>query len=521
MVISLLFHKHRKWATGIVIIALIVLFEGPHLANSIVKYMLISRLHTLGLQGITIDQVSITPRHLKLSRIHLSNPNFDSIAIDKIEADFALSDWIFGTLKKLTVIGTNISAHSNHFSVSIPTFSITAKREQDSDQFSLVVNMVCHELSLSEYGKLIYPLILDIQGNGTIEDIHLTKISLSTDMTPEPMLVASGKFKPHEQQGTLQISKAHINLKNLYDLTPFLKGLGIAIDPKSINGITQVTGGLFWSGNWLSPKSSLIFSLKGIGFKSPKYAVSDLTGTLKILNLNPFATPPHQILKAKRIKLPSLDINDAHLDFSFNQDGDLTLNQLIFRTMDADITVHDIRALSKNIKDGVDLKFKFDGINLTDLLKLADIPGLAGTAKLSGNGAFKVTSEEFMLTQLFLHSISKEGHLAYTPHGTETVSRKDGDPKGALLALEALQDFRFTVLETTINSNALKEMRATIKIHGFNPKMLNGFPFEFTITTTGKLKELILNTLQNFQLPTNMNQLSKTLNNRLKSGKQN
>ena len=46
---------------------------------------------------------------------------------------------------------------------------------------------------------------------------------------------------------------------------------------------------------------------------------------------------------------------------------------------------------------------------------------------------------------------------------------------------------------------------------GSNPNVLNGYPFEFNIVTTGKLKDLVMNTLQHMKPPTDLKQLNQAI----------
>ena len=155
----------------------------------------------------------------------------------------------------------------------------------------------------------------------------------------------------------------------------------------------------------------------------------------------------------------------------------------------------------------------FENIELADILKLTDLKTLSGRAKLAGNASMSYDLQGGLdVNQAELHSISETGLIQYQPADGKIEASHLGQG-GASMAFQVLDNLNFTVFNVRLEHLADNpaEMQGIVKMLGSNPKVLNGYPFEFNIVTTGKLKDLVINTLHHMKPPTDLGKLNQAI----------
>ncbi|MBX9743820.1 MAG: YdbH domain-containing protein, partial [Chlamydiales bacterium] len=209
-------------------------------------------------------------------------------------------------------------------------------------------------------------------------------------------------------------------------------------------------------------------------------------------------TKNNQLLTFQELSLDSFRLEKGELRYalSFSPPTNIlpTFSSLQFSAFGGSFHLDNFKLSDpKNLKKGITFSAAFDHINLAPLVKLADIPSLRVEGKLIGHGLFIADQDGITILDMMASSLPGGGILQY--HAPASVKSPESK-----LFLEALQDFRYTHLTMTLKPTNLlkKKSQGIIKILGSSPKVLNGYPFEININTTGRLQDLISNGLNNF-----------------------
>lgn len=118
-------------------------------------------------------------------------------------------------------------------------------------------------------------------------------------------------------------------------------------------------------------------------------------------------------------------------------------------------------------------------IDLQRLLALIDLPGLAGTGRLSGKLPISWTGGQPVVRDGQLQS-TIAGQLRYQPSTPVTDN----------IGLQALHDFRYSRLGLGVNYDADGQYRLALKLDGHNPELYIGHPIAFKLNINGALPGL-------------------------------
>lgn len=118
-------------------------------------------------------------------------------------------------------------------------------------------------------------------------------------------------------------------------------------------------------------------------------------------------------------------------------------------------------------------------VDLERLLAMIDMPGLAGTGRLSGKLPVSWTDSQVVVRDGQLQSIV-EGQLRYQP----------STPVADNIGLQALRDFRYSRLDLGVNYDADGQYRLVLKLDGHNPQLYSGHPIAFNMNINGALPGL-------------------------------
>jgi hypothetical protein len=91
----------------------------------------------------------------------------------------------------------------------------------------------------------------------------------------------------------------------------------------------------------------------------------------------------------------------------------------------------------------------------------------------------------------------EDGYVSYSGQAAEAAAQSN---EQANLAFRALENLRYRVLELSLNGPLTGEMEAGLNIEGFNPDVLNGYPFRFDIDLSADLLRLLRDTTQGFRV---------------------
>jgi hypothetical protein len=122
-------------------------------------------------------------------------------------------------------------------------------------------------------------------------------------------------------------------------------------------------------------------------------------------------------------------------------------------------------------------------IDLEQILLIVDQEGLGGSGRLSGNIPIRLVDSTVAIDEGRLKNTTR-GHIGYDT-GQETVPQLDN------IAMQALRDFRYDLLDATLDYQPNGDYRIGARLEGRNPELYNGYPIAFNINLTGTLPGLL------------------------------
>lgn len=226
---------------------------------------------------------------------------------------------------------------------------------------------------------------------------------------------------------------------------------------------------------------------------------SDLTTKFNKVDLAKLITLSPDLLK----KLPLI----AEWQKTMILNGTIALHNLSLKDKDISfqapflggtIVLKEITPLDSQLLSNIKASAIVKSLDLDKLGKLAEIPNLNVTGKVSGTCIFQISENGINIQQASLQLVTNDGKLRY-----QSQAPVNDLPSETKLALTALENLHFKLLDIELKPSnpQTDDLQATIKILGSNPEVLNNYPFEFNIRTTGKLRDLLKNSLTSFSQP--------------------
>lgn len=365
------------------------------------------------------------------------------------------------------------------------------------------VSTTINNLDAEGAGQLKQPILLTAKAAGELNKLS-TSLQLKFLKEDKPFITFDGGVAPLKAIGS---GKVIMDIPDLASLVNINKING---KEAKIDGGLKISGDFDWQRDWLKPTVDLTATLENIHITYDEISAANLNGVLKITSLLPFTTRNHQVIKSKTVKFRNIVFEDTKLEFYASPLLGLSINHFAAKAFGGQITAHSFRRSPKIKGNPLSFEVSFKDIHLQSVLKMADIQGLSGEGRLAGAASLKIVDDELKLTKAQIRSTSSQGSIQYQPETQKEAITTDLE--GAELALEVLKNLQFTVLDVNLGVSPSDEtdMQASVKILGFNPKVLNGYPFEFNITTSGKLGDLVLNTLKNIRPPKDLQELNTT-----------
>jgi hypothetical protein len=261
-------------------------------------------------------------------------------------------------------------------------------------------------------------------------------------------------------------------------------------------------------------KNELSLGLLNTRWVHEAYSIEDLSGQLHFY-LCPFQAVGDQELKAGSLSMSNITLSDLSLKFRYD-------NFFKFTNVDAKGLGGKFNLHSFHYKNPDNFTFACDAkdISLGEIVNFLDIKEIEGMGKISGQGTLSYSDESGLdLTLAHFSSSGKEGNLKYkleteAPDSniTQQLDNKEESALTDNMAFKILEDLHFTVLNVDVEP-INGEIQARVEILGFNPQVLNGYPFHFRINTTGQFNELVKGTLTHIRLPSDWKKFNKSLKN--------
>lgn len=414
--------------------------------------------------------------------------------------------------------GTVLDVHTTNLDIKTPTFQIIAPEVSFRGSTGSEGEEGCkidgfaklNQLKLDKYGSLKVPLEVNLEGEGTPDYIVFDELRVQTLGKDKDFLELEGNYKPSENSGQLILTTQINQLANLWDFTPLIAGHDG--DKVAVSGKVNLTSELFWDKGSLKT-SVLALNLKGGSVKRDGFSLEGATTQVLFNTLKPLTTKGAQRLSATKLTTSGIDLSKVAFECLFDATGLFQIKKFTAETLSGTIKAHQFKRIEKPAGPSFQFETDFDNIELADILKLTDLKTLSGRAKLAGNASMSYDLQGGLdVNQAELHSISDTGLIQYQP-GEGKIDVNHLGQGGASMAFQVLDNLNFTVFNVRLEHlpENPAEMQGIVKMLGSNPKVLNGYPFEFNIVTTGKLKDLVINTLHHMKPPTDLGELNQAI----------
>jgi hypothetical protein len=147
---------------------------------------------------------------------------------------------------------------------------------------------------------------------------------------------------------------------------------------------------------------------------------------------------------------------------------------------------------------GQRMQLDIDQISVSELFRIAGVPGLSGEGAISGAAPITLFPNGIIVDNAKF-AAQAPGVLRYDAKQAPGALSTAGASVG--LALQALSDFHYKELTVTLNRKLTGDTELALHIAGSNPSFYNGYPVEFNLNLSGKLDEVLRKGLAGYRLP--------------------
>lgn len=347
---------------------------------------------------------------------------------------------------------------------------------------------------LTDGNMQVSGLITDTQANPRFTPITL---ALAGDKSMDEVTLAG--------IATMQRGQARVPLRIRADInTQTVRGFyGPAtltfakekLQPKDLssllNNIRQASGNMVLSGTAAidpgrAPRLNATVVLDGLSVQTDSVQAEGLSGRLKFSSLQPLATAGEQSLRLARV-VAGVPLSDVFAHFTIPRSNrGLTVN---LREAGATLAGGSIRVNDAVYQNGAaDLLVRVTALPLERLLLEWKVEGLEGTGLIAGAIPVSIRSGGVGIDG---------GKLDGQQPGVIRVdfgSARDtltGAGKQVELAVQTLEDFHYQQLSLGISKPQDGELTLAVGLNGNNPSVLDGHPFRFNITLSGRLEPIL------------------------------
>lgn len=271
-------------------------------------------------------------------------------------------------------------------------------------------------------------------------------------------------------------------------LLPLLRGQVTAA-----KGTLEGTAALTWGGQSLTSRAEV--TARALGFAMPFGQFDGINGTVKLASLLPVTTASPQEIRIARMDV-GLPLTDGVLRFSVAKDGTLTVHEARWPWIGGRVSVA-ATAFGGGRNEQV-ATFTVDDIDLAELLKLADVDGLSGTGRLSGEVPVTITRDHQFVKAGSLRASQAGGTLTYKGG---VGSAATGANAGSAILFKALDGFQYKTLETTLDGDLAGTLSLQVHLKGSNPQLYDGYPIELNVSSDGPFVSMIRNGLFAYRNP--------------------
>lgn len=411
----------------------------------------------------------------------------------------------------LDMHSANVDIQGSNFHIKAPEISFWSSSVNTEDEGHKIDGFArLDHLVLKSFGALKTPLEINLFAAGTSDNLTLDGLTISGKGIETNLFELEGTVKPYEASAQLDLTMQVPQLSNLWDFTPLLATH--EADKVLVGGKVNLAAEILLEKGKLVT-SPLAIDIRGASLTREGLSIEGGATQLVFNTMKPIVTKGKQRLSAAKITTNGIDLKNVSLEGLFDDGGLLRIDSFTASTLSGNLKAHRFKRLTDISYPVFQFEADFENIELAEILKLTDLASLSGQAKLAGNASMRYDLKDGLdVIQAELHSVTDTGLIQYKPE-TDNVEEAAFKAKEVNMAFQVLDNLHFSLFNVRVSHapDNPSEMQGIVKMLGSNPKVLNGYPFEFNIVTTGKLKDLVMNTLQRMKPPTDLKQLNQAI----------
>lgn len=258
---------------------------------------------------------------------------------------------------------------------------------------------------------------------------------------------------------------------------------GVELTDGHVDGDMNFNFGKELSGN-------LAVSVRNGGVTVPEVALSDINTSLRLDSLVPPVTNGVQQVRIGRLSGP-FDMTDLELRFATLQEGEATVARV--ERLAGSVFGGELAILPFTLRPEEERRSIQVALNRIDMVEIVDLAGLEDfilTGSLSGTLPVEIVGENGVVVRQGKLLADGPGTLQLDGNVLRGILGQQGGEEIDLM-IRTLEDFRYNVLEVSLDKPLEGETTMLVTLGGLNPAVLDGHPFRFNISVSGDADRLL------------------------------
>jgi hypothetical protein len=303
-----------------------------------------------------------------------------------------------------------------------------------------------------------------------LENDHGIGLHMASVIFPNRDIESDFSFIP------LDFNKDDLQPSDLSAFTEQLKG--------RFGGKINIQGKSLFKAAKVALTGKLDLTLEDISLRQDNIELSDIQGNLTFDLAHMPATQPDQIIKG-RLSVGPVQRMPFIIKLQLLEGGAAFIKELKMSLLDGNIFFRDLR-LDTQKSDVVGL-IDIQNISSEKILKLLESHDVGLTGQFSGKIPVKISGETVIITNGLIEALTP-GVFNYRG---DAFGQTGMDQASMSLVATALQNFHYEALVAKLNLPPNGEGTIALHLKGFNPEVLNGYPFEFNIVISSNYAKII------------------------------
>lgn len=270
------------------------------------------------------------------------------------------------------------------------------------------------------------------------------------------------------------------------DMITALRGL-----VAEVSGTAEAEFHAQWYGN--AARTSGRVKLDGVDMATRFGPIENVSTDFELSSLAPLLTAEPQVVTLGQFN-PGLPLNDGEIAVDLLPERRVGLDHARWPFAGGSIEVEPFVWDPAAARHTPVLAAK--NLNLGVLVGMFDNQSLNAGGSVSGRAPLVIEEGNIAVDNAVLTG-DEDGFVSYAGQAAEAAAQSN---EQANLAFRALENLQYRVLELRLNGPLTGQMEAGLKIEGYNPDVLNGYPFKFDINLSADLLRLLRDTTQGFRI---------------------